>query len=175
MLTRINVTGPESIWRSPIKRLLPTEEADSIEAEKVVKTGSETRRMRAGKFKAQTKSLKIDQGRAFGQLVWAKMKGYPSYPARLVDITEMTAKERKQIPERVLSHALAHNLHIVQFFDSHNAWAALTNSKLLPLTPDFTHDLKAIKFKSGRIGETRVKDLKRAHKEALKYLCDFES
>jgi hypothetical protein len=97
-------------------------------------------------------------------LVWAKIKGYPYYPARVVSVGKAT--ERRTIPKSVVKALKGKQQNIVRFFDKEKAWAAISRDTLITLKADFESELQRIPGMN-RLGSKVVEDLRRAHLEAL--------
>lgn len=97
-------------------------------------------------------------------LVWAKIKGYPYYPARVVSVCKTT--EKKTIPKSVVKALKGKQQNIVRFFDKEKAWAAISRDTLITLKADFESELQRIPGMN-RLGPKVIEDLRRAHLEAL--------
>lgn len=102
------------------------------------------------------------------QLVWAKIRGYPYFPARVVNPKRLRDYERKTIPKQIVKGALAQNYIMVQFFDAEHNWAALSSGNLRILTSDCESDIRDL-FGESKMKSKTETELRRAHAEALAY------
>lgn len=105
------------------------------------------------------------------QLVWAKCRGYPWYPALIINPQMPRGYVHNGVPipsppEDVL--ALANNytepVYLVLFFDTKRTWQWLPRNKLEPL--GITDDLDRVKLMESRKPADR-KAVKKAYQEAL--------
>lgn len=107
------------------------------------------------------------------QLVWAKSRGYPSYPALIIDPSIKKSFVHNSVPlpcppDNVLS--LRKNLNeeqfLVLFFDAKRTWQWLPKSKLELL--GFNKSIDEIKLIESKKPTLR-KAVKKAYEEALHY------
>jgi hypothetical protein len=99
-------------------------------------------------------------------LVWGKIKGHPYYPATVIAFESLSKREKRQIPKPIITAYRSRGRTIVRFFDKEKAWAALAMSSLIPLGFDLEKDMEKISSMK-RLKPSTLKDIRRAHKEAL--------
>ncbi|CAG2116823.1 unnamed protein product [Medioppia subpectinata] len=103
-------------------------------------------------------------------LVWAKCKGYPWYPALVVDPD--TSDGPYKVPERVLRTRPAPTLgvdhYLVNYFDEYRLWQWLSRKRLFPIGMDADIDRKKL-IECPEEGERKA--VKMAFKRALKFMA----
>ncbi|KAF9987855.1 hypothetical protein BGZ65_001577 [Modicella reniformis] len=127
------------------------------------------KRRRSESSEGSSKRLKSDRNggpHLYGSLVWAKMEGFPWFPAELMD------PKGSQIPAQVLEMKRdGQELHLVQFFDLQErgdrgrSWYWLTTSQMSPLGVDLDEDRKRVHIKAGW-NPKRRKSVKQAYVDA---------
>lgn len=111
-------------------------------------------------------------------LVWAKCRGYPWYPALIID-PESNIKSHNGVvipvpPPQVLTlrpkqdRANRSQLFLVLFFDVKRTWQWLPRSKLVPLGPDADTDKKKLQ-ESKKASERKA--VKKAYEDAIAHRC----
>ncbi|XP_015375238.1 PREDICTED: peregrin isoform X3 [Diuraphis noxia] len=110
------------------------------------------------------------------QLVWAKCRGYPWYPALIIDPNMPPGHLHNGIPvpsppSEVLNLASNYKelVYLVLFFDSKRTWQWLPRNKLEPL--GVTQELDDIKLTESKKPADR-KSVRKAYMEALVYKTD---
>ncbi|XP_053310219.1 bromodomain and PHD finger-containing protein 3-like [Spea bombifrons] len=119
------------------------------------------------------------------QLVWAKCRGYPSYPALIIDpkmpregllhngvpIPVPPLEVLKLLEMRHIEHG-GKPIFLVLFFDNKRTWQWLPSEKLLPLGVDNTVD--KLKMLEGRKTSIR-KSVQSAYDRAMSHLSNVRS
>ncbi|XP_050529603.1 bromodomain-containing protein homolog [Daktulosphaira vitifoliae] len=110
------------------------------------------------------------------QLVWAKCRGYPWYPALIIDPNMPAGHLHNGIPvpsppSEVLNLASNYKelVYLVLFFDAKRTWQWLPRNKLEPL--GVTQELDDIKLTESKKPADR-KSVRKAYMEALVYKTD---
>ncbi|KAI8053328.1 hypothetical protein BDF22DRAFT_470691 [Syncephalis plumigaleata] len=88
-----------------------------------------------------------------GDIVWAKMPGFPWFPAELV-------QPSKSIPDSVMNYREPNKDRLVCFFDKHmkqRSWQWLATKDLQPLGRDDTIDLRHLKLTDYRRDKRRIR------------------
>ncbi|KAF9287143.1 nuA3 HAT complex component nto1 [Mortierella alpina] len=143
--------------------------------ERTANEGAPQRRRDGGKegsVKIQ-KSDKHGQGTrlSYGSLVWAKMDGFPWFPAELMD------PKGKKVPTQVreLKREGGGGEHLVQFFDLRErgergrSWYWVASTQISPLGVDLEEDRKRVRLKANWSSKRR-KTVKDAYIDACKQL-----
>ncbi|KAG8451006.1 hypothetical protein GDO86_003329 [Hymenochirus boettgeri] len=113
------------------------------------------------------------------QLVWAKCRGYPSYPALIIDPKmpregllhngvpiPVPPLEVLKLGEQKLTEQGGQQLFLVLFFDNKRTWQWLPSDKVIPLGTDDTVD--KLKMLEGRKASIR-KSVQVAYDRAIKH------
>ncbi|EPB87506.1 hypothetical protein HMPREF1544_05700 [Mucor circinelloides 1006PhL] len=102
-----------------------------------------------------------------GELVWARVRGFPPHPARIVD----PRHTKKKIPENVLALTKTDKLHVlVEFFevsDSH-MWGWIEKAEIKPFGY-IEKDKEMLMVAKKNKKANRIKEVKKGYK----YACDL--
>ncbi|XP_053982612.1 bromodomain-containing protein homolog [Hylaeus volcanicus] len=125
------------------------------------------------KKETETKQSAVSNGLEALQLVWAKCRGYPWYPALIIDPSTPRGTVHKGVPipappDDVLALAVNYKepVFLVLFFDTKRTWQWLPGEKLEKL--GVSQELDEAKLIESRKPTDR-KAVKKAYQEALHY------
>ncbi|KAG0229296.1 nuA3 HAT complex component nto1 [Mortierella sp. GBA43] len=160
------------------RRLRSTEASPPIPSSVGLRRGSSAgqrnvdiaaKRRRSESSEGSSKKLKSDRSGgplAYGSLVWAKMEGFPWFPAELMD------PKGSYVPAQVLEMKRDGQGHyLVQFFDLRErgdrgrSWYWMTTPQVSPLGVDLDEDRKRVHLKAGW-NPKRRKSVKQAYIDA---------
>lgn len=160
-LKKIGVKNSEDIWANGLKSFL-----ESLKPQDVQKSGQSLERLRRSsrlcKNKPKFATIKNSS------VVWAKIKGFPYYPAQIIKLGRLGASNSKAIPKEILRNAKSkkENFCLVKFFDADGAYALVGKNTIKPLGEDFDTDFSKIVQKKGVVVKSTKQDLFRAFQEA---------
>jgi len=101
-------------------------------------------------------------------VVWAKIKGFPYYPARIIKLGKSRAPDSRAIPKEILENAKLKtgDYFLVKFFDANGAYALVRGNSIKPLGEDFGDDFSTIVQEKNAVVKSTKQDLFRAFQEA---------
>lgn len=132
---------------------------------------------------SETECADKEEGESCGtleqlQLVWAKCRGYPWYPALIInpamppDYTHNGVPIPKPPPHVLqLANKYTEPVYLVLFFDKKRTWQWLPRPKLQPL--GITYELDLLKLTESKKPSTR-KEVKKAYQEAMTYRTEID-